>query len=289
MLDPTQLAPLLALGAAFCFAMSSNLQGVGLERADPHSATLVNITTGAVVYWALAPLYVEWWYWTAPAIGYFVLCGIFRPPLSMTFAMMAIRRMGPTLSSAFASTSPMFATAFAIALLGEELTPATAAGTLAIVAGAIIASFRRGNLKRDWPIWAIGLPLGAACIRAAAQAITKLGLNDLPSPMFASLVGYTVGALTVALVFVANRRTFTGDVRAHKWFVMSGMVSGLGIFCLNTGLQYGTLLTVAPLVATAPLFTAAISLIIFRRENLTLRSLASILLIVTGVVLLILR
>ena len=287
--DVAELAPFLALSAAFFFALGANLQGVGLERADPHSATLVNITTGAVIYWALAPLYVEWWYWTAPALGYFVLCGIFRPPLSMTFAMMAIRRMGPTLSSAFAATSPMFATAFAIGLFGEELTPETALGTLAIVAGAIVASLRNANLKRDWPIWAIGLPLGAAAIRAAAQAITKLGLGEIPSPMFASLVGYSVGVVTVAAVFLANRRQFTGDVSAHKWFVMAGVASGLGIFCLNTGLKYGTLLTVAPLVATAPLFTAAISLLVFRRERLTMCSFVSITLIVGGVVLLILR
>lgn len=287
MIDPTLVPPLLALAAAFFFAISNQLQNVGIKDADVHSAVLVNIGTAAAIYWLAAPFYMDWSFWGTTAAGWFALVGVFRPPLSMTLSVLSIRAMGPTLASAFASTAPMFATAFAIVLLGETLTPTVGAATLAIVVGAIVATLRPAGLKRDWPIWAIGLPLATACIRAAAHAVTKIGLNDLPSPLFASQVGFTVGFLVTALIFVAQRRRFVGDFNAHRWFAAAGACSSIGIFCLNSALQLGTVVTVAAIVASAPIFTLLLSLFVFRRERITARTLLAIALVVPGVILLI--
>jgi DME family drug/metabolite transporter len=287
--DLPYLPQLLALTAALLFALSNQLQGVGIRDADVHSAVLVNIGTAAALYWLAAPLYMEWAFWGSTAALWFALVGVFRPPLSMTMSVLSIRTMGPTLASAFASTAPMFATAFAIVLLGEVLTPTIAIGTVAIVAGAIVATLKPAGLKRDWPIWAIGLPLATAAIRAGAHAVTKLGLNELPSPLFASQVGFTVGFIVTAALFLIQRRRFSGDLRAHRWFMGAGLCSSFGIFALNTALQKGTVLTVAPIVAAAPIFTLMLSLVIFRREQITWRTVLAIALVMTGVVLLILK
>lgn len=281
------LPQLLALTAALLFALSNQLQSVGIKHADVHSAVLVNIGTAALLYWLASPLYMEWAFWGTTAAFWFALVGIFRPPLSMTMSVLSIRRMGPTLASAFASTAPMFATAFAIVLLGEILTPTIAFGTVAIVAGAIIATLKPAGLKRDWPIWAIGLPLATAAIRAGAHAVTKLGLNELPSALFASQVGFTVGFIVTATSFVLQRRRFTGDLNAHRWFIGAGVCSSFGIFALNTALQKGTVMTVAPIVAAAPIFTLLLSLIVFRRETISWRTVIAIALVFSGVVLLI--
>jgi len=289
MIDHGFWPPLLALSAAFLFALSTQFQNIGLDGADPRSAALTNILTGALLYWGLAPLYLDWSWWFAPATFLFVLVGIFRPPLSLTLNIMAIRTMGPTLASAFASTAPLFAAAFAIGLLGERLTPEITLATCAIVAGAIIATLKPAGLKRDWPVWAVALPLMTACIRAGAHAVTKLGLNEIPSPMFASLVGYTVGAAVTAAAFAAEGRRYSGGFRSHKWFILSGVLSGIGILCLNTGLQLGTVLTVAPIVAASPVFTLALSLFVFRRETVTWRTVSALILVCSGVMLLIIR
>ncbi|MEO0672478.1 MAG: DMT family transporter [Pseudomonadota bacterium] len=279
----------LALTAAFLFATSNHFQSVGLPGADKQSALLVNISTGALVYLIFAPLYLEWSYFETRAALLFALVGVFRPPLSMTFSYLAIVRMGPTLASAFAATVPMFSAAFAIVLLGETMTTPVAIGTALIVAGAVVAALKPASLKRDWPIWAIGLPLTTAAIRAGAHAVTKLGLEELPDAIFASMVGYTVGALIIGALFAIRRHRFSGSVRSLRWFAAAGVTSSVGIFCLNTALKHGTVLTVAPMVAVAPVFALLLSLFVFKKETITLRTAGAIALVVPGVVLLILR
>ncbi|MEO1694934.1 MAG: EamA family transporter [Pseudomonadota bacterium] len=282
------LPQLLAVVAALAFALSNHLQSAGLTGgADMRSAVLVNIATGATVYWLASPLYLEWSDFETRAALLFALVGVFRPPLSMTFSMLSIRTMGPTLASAFASTAPMFATAFGIVLLGETLTWPVAIGTALIVAGAIIATLKPAGLKRDWPIWAIGLPLLTAAMRAGAQGITKIGLEDVPNALFASLLGYSVGACVVAILFVVQGRRFTGTWMQHKWFVLAGLCSSFGILCLNTALKLGTLLTVSPIVAVSPVFALMLSVLVFRRERVTARTIGAIALVVPGVILLV--
>ncbi|MEM1306003.1 MAG: EamA family transporter [Pseudomonadota bacterium] len=279
---------LLAVVAALAFALSNHLQSAGLTGgADMRSAVLVNIVTGATVYWLASPFYLEWTDFETRAALLFALVGVFRPPLSMTFSMLSIRTMGPTLASAFASTAPMFATAFGIVLLGETLTWPVAIGTALIVAGAVIATLKPAGLKRDWPIWAIGLPLLTAAMRAGAQGITKIGLEDVPNALFASLLGYSVGACVVAILFVIQQRQFTGTWMQHKWFVLAGLCSSFGILCLNTALKLGTLLTVSPIVAVSPVFALMLSVLVFRRERVTARTIGAIALVVPGVILLV--
>ncbi|MEO0730971.1 MAG: EamA family transporter, partial [Pseudomonadota bacterium] len=148
-------------------------------------------------------------------------------------------------------------------------------------------TLKPAGLKRDWPIWAIGLPLMTAALRAGAQAITKIGLNDVPNAMFAALLGYSVGAIVVIALTAIQRRRFTGTWTQHKWFVMSGLCSCVGILCLNTALKLGTLLTVAPIVAVSPVFALGLSVLVFRKEAITTRTVGAIALVVPGVILLI--
>ena len=94
--------------------------------------------------------------------------------------MAGIRFLGPTLSTTLASTAPLFSALFAFALLGETMTGPLIGGTLAIVTGVVILTYR-GDTKSMWPVWALSLPLGAAILRALAHAVTCL-LYTSPSP-----------------------------------------------------------------------------------------------------------
>ncbi|GIS91196.1 MAG: hypothetical protein CM1200mP20_12370 [Pseudomonadota bacterium] len=48
--------------------------------------------------------------------------------------------------------------------------------------GIIILTYRRDG-PSSWPIWALGLPISAAVLRALAHALTKLGFNEVPEPL----------------------------------------------------------------------------------------------------------
>jgi drug/metabolite transporter, DME family len=280
---------LLAVLSAFLFALSIQIQNLGLGHADPRSGALVNIGATALMYWVLAPFFVEQSFWLTSAAGLFALVGLFRPALSANLAVASVKMMGPTLTSGLAATNPIFAIFFAVLLLGEALTWPVAVGTGAVVAGIAVSAIRPGGLARGWPLWALSLPLGAAFFRAAGHPIIMIGFRELPEPFFASMVSYSVSLVVALIAFRMQKRTFAKLSWGYGWFAIAGLLNGISIFSLNTALKSGKLLTVAPIVACSPVFTILMSLLIFKRETITWRTAITIAMVVSGVVLVVMQ
>lgn len=278
-----------ALMSAFLFALSIQVQNLGLNGGEPRSGALVSITAATVIYWLFAPWFVESWYWLTSSAVLFALVGIFRPSLSSFLALSSVKHMGPTLTSALTSCAPIFGGLYAVLLLGEHITLPIATGTIAVILGAIVAAYRPETVLRGWPLWALALPVGAAFIRASGHAVTKIGLVEVPSPFFAGLVGDTVSMILAGAAFKLQGRKLVGGVQAMKWFAMAGIINGVSLFFLNSALQNGKLAMVVPIVASTPVFALLLGLIFFRREVITWRTVATIALIVPGVVLVALR
>ncbi len=279
------LAPLYALCSAFLFALSNHFSSMGLAKSDPRTATIVSIAASAVAYWIFAPFFIERWYWFTYAALLFALVGIFRPALSSALAMSSIDKMGPTLTSALTASAPLFGAFWAIAVLGEKMTWPIFVGTLAVIAGAIVAAWNPKGLKRTWPLWALVLPLGAAFIRATGHAVTKIGLGEVPSPSFAVFMGNTVSLGTSAAAYKLEGRPVSGNFSSWRWFIAAGIANALSIQFLNNALFAGTLLSTMPIVSASPVFTMLLGLFVFKRETITWRTVATIALIVPGVIL----
>jgi uncharacterized membrane protein len=276
-------AILFALASAFLFALTNHFQSLGLEGSDARTGSLINIATGAAFYWLLAPLFLESWYWLTWGTVLFALVGIIRPSLSSVLAIQSIKVMGPTLTSALTASAPIFGALFAVFLLGETLDLKTGIGIAAVIAGAVVASYRRQGLVRDWPLWAIALPVGAALVRASGHAVTKIGLEDVPSASFAVLVSNTVSLAIAAAAFRIEGRPISGTPRSFKWFVASGPAAAVSLHFLNSALQMGDLVAVVPVVSATPVFTMLLGLFVFRRERFSWRMVATLALVVPGV------
>jgi drug/metabolite transporter, DME family len=274
-----------ALASAFLFALTNHFQSLGLDGSDARTGSIINIATGAVFYWLLAPFFLESWYWLTWGAVLFALVGIIRPSISSFLAIQSIHVMGPTLTSALTASSPIFGAVLAVFLLGEELDLKTAIGILAVVAGAVVATYRPQGIVRDWPLWALALPLGAAFVRVSGHAVTKIGLADVPSPSFAVMVSNTVSLAIALSAFRIEGRRFTGTTRSHLWFVASGISAAVSLHFLNSALQIGTLVAVVPVVSATPVFTMLLGLFLFRREAFSWRTAATIALVVPGVIL----
>ena len=217
----------------------------------------------------------------------FAALGLIRPALSANLSVAAIRYIGPTLTTTLAATSPLFGAAFGILILGEMLTWQIALGTLGIIAAILILTRRDKRIPVTWPIWALALPVGAAMIRSFGHGFTKIGMVYIPDPYFAALVGFTVSlALTGTLHMMKKERPPL--MRAKHgviWFLISGIMFGTAIFSLNTALLNGSIVTVVPIVAASPIFSMLLSIIIFRREHLTLRIVIAVFVVMPSVVL----
>lgn len=294
-LSPTDLTVLLALTSAFLFALSDQLAHRGLASVDARSGSVVSVAVSALFFWLFAPWLMKASYWWTNAALIFAVIGIFRPALSIYLAMIGIGYLGPTLASAFSSTSPLWGSILAVITLGETITPTIAIGTASVVGGAIVAAYRPQGFPRNWPLWALLFPLGAAVVRASGHVATKYGYEELPSPYFASVVAITVSAVLGWVVFRLQGHRFKGggDARrwfaAYKWFAISGTLNGMSIYTLNTALEQGSVVTVMPIASAGPVFTLLLGLFVFRRETITWRTVSSIALVVAGVLLVILR
>jgi drug/metabolite transporter, DME family len=282
------LATLYGLGSALLFALSNHFSNAGLEHTDARTGTLVSIATSAIVYWLFVPFFVRGWYWWTTAALLFALVGTLRPALSSALAVNSIKLMGPTLTSALTAVTPIFGAIFAISILGERLTVPIAIGTGAVVAGAIVAAWNPRGLKRSWPLWALALPLGASLIRAAGHIVTKYGLIEVPSPSFAVFVSNTVSLGTVLVAYPWRRSTITlggSSLRGYLWFAAAGLANALSLQFLNSALAIGDVVAVIPIVSATPVFTMLLGFFWFGRETITWRTVATIALIVPGVVL----
>jgi len=277
---------LLGLAAAMLFAVGAQWQNIGLASIDGRTGAMVSITAACASLWLMAPLFMDWSYWLEPAVLIFVLVGLFRPALSANLAVAGMRYLGPTLSSTLASTSPLFGTAMGILILGEVLTWPLAIGTGGIIAAVLLLT-KRGKLSVDWPVWALGLPIGAAFLRSLGHVLSKIGMEaGIPDPYFAGLVGFTVSAALTWSVRGIRRTPVTVDWTAPgvKWFALGGATMAVAICCLNTGLLRGDLVVVVPIVATSPIFTMLLSVLVFRRERLTLKVVVATLIVVPSVI-----
>jgi len=277
-----------SLMSALLFALSIQVQNLGLADGEPRSGALVAIASSAALFWFLAPWFVESWYWMSSACLLFAFVGIFRPSLSSYMALSSVKHMGPTLTSALTSSAPIFGAFYAI-LLGEHISLEIAIGTAAVILGAVVAAYRPEHVVRGWPLWAIVLPVGAAFIRASGHAVTKIGLVEVPSPFFAGLVADTVSTTLAAITFKLQGLKLKGGLAAQKWFAAAGIINGTSLFFLNSALTNGRLALVVPIVASTPVFALILGVVIFRREAITWRTIATIALIVPGVVLVAVR
>jgi len=159
-------------------------------------------------------------------------------------------------------------------------------GTAAIVLGMLALTWSGNALPRNWPLWAIALPVAAAALRALAQVLTKAGLALWANPYAATLIGYTVSAIVVLAATRLHGPRQTTDRRATPWFVATGILNGASMFLMYTALGKGKVALVSPIIATYPLFTLALSLLVLRQERVPPRVALGAVLTVAGVVML---
>jgi len=278
---------IFALIAAVLFAFGTQIQNIGLSQVDSRTGTAISIAASAALYWMLAPFLLNGDNWLHSSVFIFILVGLFRPSVSANLAVAGMRHLGPTLSMTLSSTSPLFGVAFGVLWLNETLTWPVIAGTFGIIFAVLILSKRSSKTVESWPVWALGLPIGAAAVRSLSHVLSKIGMVGIPDPYFVGLVCFSVSALvTMATNRVGNAsRPISWRQHGPYWFLLSGFFMGTAILALNTALLSGDIITVIPIVASAPIFTMLFSILIFRREHLTMRVVTAVLIVVPSVIL----
>jgi drug/metabolite transporter (DMT)-like permease len=274
---------LWAVAAAAGLGAAMVTTRLGLRYSTPLAGAAIGVPSTTLMFWCLAPFLLDTRGFNLAAFGIFVLVGLFFPAAVTLLTYSGNQRMGPIITSAVSCTTPLFALSGAILFLGEALTAGNVFGTGAIVLGMLVLTLRGDARPRDWPLWAIALPFAAAAIRALAQVLTKAGLALWGSPYAAGLIGYTASAAVILIAARSRGPRAPADRRAAPWFVATGLLNGGSVFLMYVALTRGQVSTVSPIVATYPLFTLVLSMLLLRQERVTPRVAAGAVLTVAGV------
>ncbi|MFN4018473.1 MAG: EamA family transporter [Reyranella sp.] len=282
-------AAILALGAAFCFALALILTQFGLRTMPSWRSPLYSISGALVVAWLAALLFVDWQSFNLDAALIFAGVGCIFPVVVSILAVRSNERLGPAVAGAVGNVTPIFAVLGAVLFLGERLGPLQLAGLAMVVGGVALLALRGGTGGRHWSVWVLGLPLAAALVRGAIQPAIKTGLALWPEPLAAAAIGYALSS--VVIVSLVGRRALREGPAIRSgvlWFLAVGFANGSATFLLYAALGLGSITVVAPLVALFPLMGVVMSWIFLRGEQLHAIGLLGIVVSVGGVILLLL-
>jgi drug/metabolite transporter (DMT)-like permease len=278
----------VALLSAACFGAALIVVHYGLRYGGSYAGARVSLSTSFVLWWLIAPFQLDLSAWHLGAAAVFAIVGLFYPGMVTVLTNESNRVLGPTLTGTIGSTAPLFATALAVLVLGEELTPAIAVGGTTIVAALVLMSWR-GSPQASGG-WRLLLPISGAMLRGLAQTLSKLGLNLWPSPFAATLISYTVSGAGIwgyTLARPVRDDAYRLRPGGAKWFMAAGVLNAVAVLLLYQALHTGQVSVVAPLVALYPLFTLLYSALFLRTEALTRRVVIGALCAVAGVVVLV--
>ena len=182
--------------------------------------------------------------------------------------------IGASRVSLFISTQVPFAAFFAIAFTGESLTPLVALGTLAVMAGLLLAS--GDSITQGWRTdrryllgCLSGLMAGAATGGSTVLAKQTVSVSD--SPLTISALGM-LAAMFIVIPVVGIIAARSPAVRAFDWksmgFVcLSGLSTTVSIVAQLFAVQRADVLIVAPILATFPLWTLLLAHVFIARPG----------------------
>lgn len=281
------MAEYFALQAALCFSVAHTFVRRGLVHSNALTGSLISLGTSAAIFWLLALSLAPLSALQTPAVGYFMLAGIFAPALGQTLGYIGMERIGVARSSPIVNTSPIFSSVSAVLLLGEVWAAQNILGTCLVILGIMILSY--GNPAHgEWYKMDIIFPFLGAVAFGISTTLRKIGLLAVPVPLIGAAV--TVGSAFLALLGIVRlrggRRAVKFNRQSAGWLFGAALVNTAAILSFFAALNVGKVVRVEPLVACNPLLTILWTGIFLRQiEPLTGRIVLGALVTVAGTVL----
>ena len=213
------------------------------------------------------------------------LTGMLVPGVSQYAFVGAIQHAGPARAAVLIGLAPLFSAGIAIAVRGEPLRPALAAGTLLVVAGCASLAWDR---SRPAHFRTLGVVLGVVCavLFGVRDNLIRAISTDLhAAPLAATAASVGGGALALLLVqgIRSGGRLPAELVAVSGAFSLAALTLALAYVAIVGALAVGRVTVVAPLNASQALFGVLISArLLGRRDAVGPRLVLAAVLIVAG-------
>ena len=275
-----------ALLASISFALFAVYGWLGLRYSTPLTATNVSLGARTATLGAALLLSGGVPRYAYLALAIFVFLGILQSAISL-LTFIGLQKIGTSRSQPLRNSYPLWSAAIAIAIMNERAGWAVLGGTLLVVAGVVLISWKPEAAPSSYRWGHVLYSLTAGFLAGVAFPLRRYGLTITNEPVFFSAVVALVslfGAMPYAL-WPRGERRLDWHPRGLIHFLCSGFFEALGALLTLMALANGRVVIVSPIVATTPLFSLLISLIFLRgKEQLTGKTILGTLSVVGGTV-----
>jgi uncharacterized membrane protein len=277
---------LLASITAIFYAGALVSSRLGLKYSTPDTVTLVSILVQNLMLWSAVSFTggipkVSW-----VAVAIFCVVGTFQMGVRL-LAYTGVLKIGASRSGSLQSISPLISATIAIVVLREAATSLIIAGTLLVVTGIVLVSWKAEREVSSFRWWYLLLPVGAACLTGMNHPLRRYAFSLSNEPLFFSAFMGLVSLAGFSIYRLASprRQRLDWNRKALGPFLSTGIFETLSIVFIMTSLSVGRVVVVAPIAATYPVW-ALIGAKIFLRdvEKITLKTVIGILSVVAGTI-----
>jgi drug/metabolite transporter (DMT)-like permease len=280
-------AQVFALLTAVAFAVSNASVKRAFKYSTPLTATFVSLLIHSVALWIAV--------FATGGIPQVALAGVVAiattgvlQPAIRHFHYTGIHKIGTARAVTLRNSYPFLTVVAGILFLGEPLTLQGVTGTVLVVSGIALTSWR---IDKNVPSfrWAYLLyPLATVLLTTIVHPLRRYALLQSHEPLFfAAIVGPTA-LLSFAAFYVspACEEKLVWDRRAFWPIAVSGVFETAAVLLMLVAFASGPVVVVSPIAATAPIWTMIFSAIFLREfERVDRCSVIGTISVVAGVVL----
>jgi len=281
----------LALLSAMSTGLSLILVRKNLDKSNFIYISLTITLIGNIILWPLALTFTNLNTVNPEGLLLFVLAGLLAPALARLFYYKGMETAGISANATIYATYPLYTTIVAVLLLGEALTTENWIGLVSIIVGVIFIGriINTGETShRNTTKKGLIVPLLGSLAFAFSQIVRKEALNIYNQPLLGVAVGYTAALIVYLIVipFAKHTRTSRFSRNDLKMFWKAGVGMAIGWLLSFFAISQEMVSIVAPVLQTELLFILLFTYIFLRKiEKISLKLVASSLLIVAGVIL----
>ena len=271
---------------AFSFACANVTVGYGMRYSTPLTATFVSLIVHTIVLWTALVITSGIPEINVAAVGAIFLTGTVQPFMRF-FQYKGMEKIGTSRAITLRNSYPVLSVLIGIVFLGEQITLLGVLGTILIVSGIVLSSWKLDERFKDFRWLYVVFPLITASLTSVVHPLRRYALIQANEPLFfAALVGpFSLMAFAVYYWTPANNDKLAWDRRALIPFLLSGLGETMAVLFMLHAFSAGSVVTVSPITATSPIWTALLGAIFLRRvEQFTLVSVIGTLSVVAGVI-----
>ncbi len=273
-------AQAFALAAAIVYAMSFILSKRGLRHSTPITITFVSLLIQTIVLCAIVFAFTGIPATTPLVFFLFIVAGVLQAVVRQ-LTYIGIEKIGAARSGPIRASVPLWSAAVAILFLGERITLPIALGTLLVVGGILLISWRTEETDKDFRPWYVIAPLLAAILGGVIYPLRRYALQFSDDPIYFGGVGLLCTVFFLALPTTKDKLVW--HRQSLGYFIVGGSLESLGLLLVLYALSYGPVVMVPPPPAPLPFWVVIGSKLFLRDvETITPRTVIGAILVVAG-------